>query len=89
MGLVILFYAASIIAVVLDSTSVCSVANADDSATFEWSDDKGTVTFSDNPMRVPDKYGKRFLRIRVLALRRFGLDNGQGFLDHGNLALGY
>jgi hypothetical protein len=59
MRLIILFFAASIIAVVLDSTSVCSVANADDSATFEWTDDKGTVTFSDNPTLIPDKYGKR------------------------------
>jgi hypothetical protein len=57
--LFILLFAAFIIAVVWDSTSVCLVANADDSATFEWTDDKGTVTFSDNPMQIPDKYNKR------------------------------
>ena len=57
--LIILLFAAFIIAVVWDSTSVCLVANADDSATYEWTDDKGTVTFSDNPMQIPDKYNKR------------------------------
>ena len=52
-------FAASIITVLWNSTTACSVANASDSATYEWTDDKGTVTFSDNPTQIPGKYSKQ------------------------------
>lgn len=57
--LLISLFVVFIIAEVWNWTAICSVANADDSATYEWTDDKGTVTFSDNPITIPGKYSKR------------------------------
>ena len=48
-----------IITVAGNSLAVCSVANAEDSALYKWTDEQGTVTFSDNPMTMPPKQSKR------------------------------
>lgn len=50
---------AFIIAAMCFSASVCPGVRAEDSATYEWTDDQGTVTFSDNPARIPDNQRKR------------------------------
>lgn len=52
-------FAAFITAMVWNWTTVCSVANAADSATYEWTDEKGTVTFTDNPMTIPGNHPKQ------------------------------
>jgi hypothetical protein len=54
--LLISLFAAFITAMVWNWTVVCSVANAADSATYEWTDERGTVTFTDNPMTIPDNH---------------------------------
>ncbi len=48
-----------VLATAWDRNAVPSVANAEDSDTYEWTNDEGTVTFSDNPMTIPGKYSKQ------------------------------
>jgi hypothetical protein len=45
-----------IFAVVWNTTTVASTAG---SVTYEWTDDQGTVIFSDNPNQIPNKYIKK------------------------------
>jgi lipoprotein-anchoring transpeptidase ErfK/SrfK len=43
---------------IVGSGSVYSVADADDTGVFRWTDEHGTVVFTDDPMNLPPKSGK-------------------------------